>query len=348
VLLNRLNSDRSIAPLVAQFVPLKIDTGTQEWQQWARKYKHEGSTIPKIFVIRADGTMLYGKSGMLSGNALPTMLIQALRSAGEIYNNKETTTLISTVEKAKKAYEDGNKFEAVRTISTTKKLGKLGELKSYAKPAIEANQLVKQLNEDGSKALIDTKEIITNSNNPLEGVIEFVETQRIYTLLPIMKIKLTRAMREHQQTTAFRDLLTQAEMFNRARVQVNSKRYKNAGLISLKKIVSRYPNTAIAKLAQAEYEKLSDDSANKTKTAEKKPDVSETEPTKKAKSASVQPIRIWKDTSGEFEIKARLIEIKKDSVVLKKEDNTVVEVPLSKLSDQDKKYCRDLFSLELP
>jgi hypothetical protein len=53
-LLNRLNSDSSLAPLVAQFVPLKISTEREEWQQWARRYQAEGAAIPKIYIVGAD------------------------------------------------------------------------------------------------------------------------------------------------------------------------------------------------------------------------------------------------------------------------------------------------------
>jgi hypothetical protein len=54
-LLQRLSTDTTIAPLVTQFVPLKVDTDGDGWGEWATKYRHEGNGIPILFVIRADG-----------------------------------------------------------------------------------------------------------------------------------------------------------------------------------------------------------------------------------------------------------------------------------------------------
>ncbi|MEZ6086813.1 MAG: SHD1 domain-containing protein [Pirellulaceae bacterium] len=51
--------------------------------------------------------------------------------------------------------------------------------------------------------------------------------------------------------------------------------------------------------------------------------------------------RTWKDKSGAFSLEARLLKQTKRSVSLLKQDGLVVEVPISALSELDKKYLRD-------
>lgn len=48
--------------------------------------------------------------------------------------------------------------------------------------------------------------------------------------------------------------------------------------------------------------------------------------------------RIWKDASGQNEIRAELVRRTGDNILLKREDGTVVTVPLSSLSQQDQDF----------
>jgi hypothetical protein len=52
--------------------------------------------------------------------------------------------------------------------------------------------------------------------------------------------------------------------------------------------------------------------------------------------------RTWSDTSGSFKVKAALIELNEDSVLLRKEDMNEVKVPIEKLSAADKSYLKRL------
>ena len=50
------------------------------------------------------------------------------------------------------------------------------------------------------------------------------------------------------------------------------------------------------------------------------------------------PFRMWTDDTGLYRIEAALIKINKDSVVLRSFDDTIKEVPLSRLCDEDLQY----------
>jgi hypothetical protein len=66
-------------------------------------------------------------------------------------------------------------------------------------------------------------------------------------------------------------------------------------------------------------------------------------PTKKAPAPATNenPVRKWSDRSGKFSVDARFYNLKGDRVALVKADGKLLEVPLSKLSDDDAKYVRE-------
>lgn len=337
-LMKRLSSDRSIAPMVAQFVPLKITTNGPQWQKWASKYRHEGRAIPIIYIVRADGKMLYGKSGSLSGNALPQLLLLSMRNAGRVFNNKEMTLLVKAVENAKKAQAEGDTFATVKAISVVKKFGTPGKLNSHAKIAIEADQLVQKLNEEARAALEAAEAKLAEDNNSFEGAIALVEVNRNYSMLPSLKIELSKAMRAHEKDESLRDLIKQATFLNRAQTQARSKKTERRGLESLKRVISRYPDSPAATVAIATYKELTG--------KEPMVDVTASKPAAGDKT-KLSEFRIWTDSTGKYRIKARLLEIKGKVVVLEKEDGTTTNVPLEKLCNQDREFCRKIIDLDL-
>ena len=52
--------------------------------------------------------------------------------------------------------------------------------------------------------------------------------------------------------------------------------------------------------------------------------------------------RTWRDVTGTFQVKAELLSVSDDKVVLKKHNGNVIRVPLSKLSPADLDYLKDL------
>ncbi|MEE2642870.1 MAG: PQQ-binding-like beta-propeller repeat protein [Planctomycetota bacterium] len=52
-------------------------------------------------------------------------------------------------------------------------------------------------------------------------------------------------------------------------------------------------------------------------------------------------VRLWKDSSGKFSIRAKLVENRNGVVLLEKENGEKINVPLNRLSDEDRKFLRD-------
>jgi len=312
----RLNTDGSIASLVAQFVPLKVETDGPNWGQWATRYRHEGTGIPILYVIRADGEKLYGQSGSKEGAELPQFLIAHLRNSGTIFSNQQLATIKSVVDDVNKALGEGDAFTAVKRAETLRKLGTPGKLGSHATVAKQADELYVKLVEQGKMALSDAQQKLTGDDK-FAGVLGVVSTSRIYGVIPDLKKELAVAERDLGKNAELKPLVQAAEPLDRALALAGQKTstLQKQGITALAAIVTRNANPAATEVAKAKLAELGADVP--------------------AATATSKGPRTWTDATGKFKIEAELVRVADGKVELKKADGTVVSVPLDKLSAAD-------------
>lgn len=308
---------------MAQFVPLKVETAGAEWSNWARKYPPDGSGIPIIYVIRADGMKLYGKSGALNGNDLPLMMQTMLQQSGNIYSDQQIVALETAVETAQKAEAEGDVATAVRSLAVVGKIGTLGELGSHAKSALAADQLTTALTEKGKAALADAEKQLDDPSNAdkFAGALAYVEAKRVFGQLPTLKVELAAAARKYDRDQDLREPISQAESLDRARLLTATSRTQQKGIEALQTLAARYPGQAVAELAIADL-----------KAAGETVNVPADEPTSE--------FRTFTDITGEFKIEAQFLGVEDGSVVLKKKDGETIRVPFERLSLADQEFAK--------
>ncbi len=319
-LLERLKTDRSIAPLVTQFVPLKVETDGENWGEWASKYRHEGNGIPILFVVRADGEMLYGKSGSKTGNELPVFLAEHLKTSGRIFTDEQLAAIKAAVEESNKALAAGDAWTAVKRIEGLKKLGTPGKFGSYAAAAQEADALYAQLVEQGRAALVAAQEQLAG-NDKFAGVLAVFTANRVFGNLVELKKDLVTAEREIGKDQSLKEIVKQAEALDRALAQAGNKTTRKNAPAAFELVMTRFPGTPAAELA-------------KTKLAE----LGVEKPAADAAIATASGVRTWSDTTGKFRIEAELVKVEDGKVELKRKDGQNVTVPLDKLSKDDQDY----------
>jgi tetratricopeptide (TPR) repeat protein len=242
---------------VVQFVPLKVDTdGGEAWQKWASKYQHEGNGIPIVYVIRADGQKMYGKSGGMGGDALKLFMVQQLQQAGRVLTEEDSAKLTEALDKAKKALEAGKPNEAVQAVAATKKIGSPGSLGSYAKVAVETDQLVKKLLGEAKARITDAQQKVSTGDAPFDAVLTLVEAKRVYAAFPELKVELVAATRALNKDEKARELLKQAEALDRARGCLDLPNGQSRAATALRKLIEQHPDGPAAELAKKELEKL--------------------------------------------------------------------------------------------
>ena len=306
---------------MAQFVPLKIDTKGDDWKKWARTYKTEGSSIPIIYVVRADGEQLYGKSGAKKGEELPTFMREQLLKSGHIFSDGQISLLSSILAETKKALDDGNTFQAIQTLSAIqkKKIGTPGSLGSYAEAAVELDALVKTLTDRGKAELATAQEGLATDEPSFDDMLAMAEVKRVYSLLPSLKSDILQAVRLVKKKPKLRDMLKQAESIDRAASVALKSGGKSRAVKSLERLAGLKPGSPASKAALAKIEEI---------TGEPAPEV----------GAAVESVRTWSDNTGKFKLQATLISNTGGTVRLEKEDGKVISLPFAKLSKSDQRY----------
>jgi hypothetical protein len=314
-----LSTDRKIQPLVSQFVPLKVETNGEAWQKWARQYPKEGSGIPIIYIVRADGKQLYGKSGGKSGAALITFMQQQLQQSGRIFSDAQLAQLTKVVTEAKAALAKENTFEALKKLSSLKKLGTPGNLGSYAEVAVAADTLVKTLTDRGKAEVATAQEALLAEEPSFDDALAMAEVQRIYSMLPAVKTDITKAVREIKKNPSVRDMLKQAESIDRAGAVALFPGGKPRAIKSLERLASINPGSPAAQAAAAKLEELTGKPAAEVVATE-------------------ESERTWSDNTGKFKLQATLLSNTAGTVRLKKPDGKVISLPVAKLSKANQQY----------
>lgn len=255
-MIDRLNSDRSIRPYVVQFVPLKVETQGEVWSRWVSKYPFQGSSIPIIYIIRADGEMLYGQSGALDGDSLTQLMVGVMPKAGRVFNDKEYALLKQSVDAARAAVADKQFDEAVKQLSSLAKLGTLGELGSYAKLAREADEMATELTARGKEQLAAAQGKLADKEAAFDGALLLAETVRVFGRWTPLKDDLTAVARDVKKDEALAELFAQAQDYDRAMVYCAMPTGRSRAESTLRMVVQRYPDSPVAQRAQKKLEEL--------------------------------------------------------------------------------------------
>lgn len=248
-MLKRLQTDPSLARYAGWFIPLKIDTSGEDWRKWASQYRHEGNSIPIVFVVRADGEQLYGKSGSLPGPALPMMIEQTLAQAGTIYNDGQLATLATAVEKAKEAVAAEDYAAAVPYLAGLTKLGTLGSLGSYAQPALEADALVAEMVEQARTKLAPIQQQLASESSRLDGALALMELRRVYLQLPAAREDIQSALDAAKANPELRDTLAVAQQLDEARGWIGKPNGQRRATAILTRVLREHAETPAAELA---------------------------------------------------------------------------------------------------
>lgn len=329
-LIERLNTDRSIAPLVAQFVPLKIDTEGDDWGAWSRKHRHEGRGIPILYVVRANGELAYAKSGSKPGDELPQFLAEHLATAGAIFSDAQLMLIKTAVAESNKALESGDEWTAVKRLEPLRKIGQPGKLGSYARAAMEADALYVKLVEQGTAALKTAQEKLAEEDK-FAGVLGIISTNRIYGKLPELRKEVATAQRELSKDANLKETVKQAEALDRALALFGQNSIRKQAKPALEAVVTRFPDTPAAEMAKVKLEELGGTAAPSAEPGAK---------------ASGSAIRTWSDVTGKFKIEAELVSVEEGKVNLKRKNGELVAVPLEKLSKEDQEFVAKAESKE--
>lgn len=232
---------------MAQFVPLSIET-TQPSQDLGRlmQMKRPAQSIPFVWIIRADGEVLYGDTGVPDPTA--QFLKAALQKSGASLSAKQVGQLQESLEAAKKLHESGDLAGAVG------QLDQFAGLVSYAEAATAANTFMQQLIEEGKQKLTEAQGNLQSPETAFQGALALLEIRRAFEKVPDLASEANTALREARKNAAQRTAIEQAQDVDRARATESLNAKRAATLYS--SVIAKYPDTPAAAIAKERLEAL--------------------------------------------------------------------------------------------
>ncbi|MCH2183573.1 MAG: hypothetical protein MK108_16360 [Mariniblastus sp.] len=244
-------------------MPIKLDTGTEIWQTWARKHKAEGKGIPIVYVVRADGETLYANSGTLTDNQLKILLTAAMNNAGMVLGEKDVQTLTEVTSQFRQFRLNGDPKSALKSLKQAKRyLGKTGQVGSYAKPATDLNEEIQLLVQSARDSISQVASQIEKAKDQSESeqiraIQKYLGVKDQYSDLRSSKSDLSRIqsnLRKNEQMKSLYESVRLLEMAASAKSASQKKRYRD----KLEKLAETTPFPLIKSEATAILERLQD------------------------------------------------------------------------------------------
>ena len=166
-----LATDRSIQRLAQQYLILKINTESADWPRLRETFKFEEGGIPAVFVVRADGELLYSDSG--KPRDMSDFLERNLESAGTILESDKLRAMQRAVRLADRNLKRGNYALVWPIVQEHAGSGSYAQ----AAQAIDAIQaaFISRVTDEAAAAEDD----ITGREDVLEAALSLAELRRV-------------------------------------------------------------------------------------------------------------------------------------------------------------------------
>lgn len=114
VLKHNLATNRSVRSLAERYIVLDMAPHSPEFQAFLQKYPVEFRGVPMVFLIRPDGTSLYGRSGGMLSETLRGLLQFGLDESGTPLTSEQQQLFAELLASAELHLRQGDLLEALR------------------------------------------------------------------------------------------------------------------------------------------------------------------------------------------------------------------------------------------
>lgn len=243
VMAQELATVKEIQPLVRQFLVLKVDTDTADWPAVRNALQFDGSGIPAVFVIRADGELLYSNSG--KPNDVGAFLENQLKEAGTILESEQLQQIQRSARNAQRALKRGDIEDAIKLVKEHQVEG------SYAEAALALQALQTELVETAATQAADAEELISRRDKQLEAARSLAELKRTYSNLQEAADAIDTVWSRLAADDDYSALLGHAERLDQAALHVESREWEAAAAI-YRELIDDAPDSETATRAQAD------------------------------------------------------------------------------------------------
>jgi len=250
-LIQQLNTEERLQPLIEQFIPLKLDVTTTEFARWEKFFPRYIPGIPALYVVTPQGQALYNRTGALPTEGLEEMLLDILRTAGRYPTDEEWTELAKLFEESKKTLEDEQPVAALEVLEPhLEALMTLGPLIDYHKEGKEMVEHLKQLETAGKELLATASQISAGQATFVEAML-LTRAERLFGMFPSLEDDVRAAVKGFSSGTNERRLMREARELDQAILMLNDEKLAKRAERTLQRIAKSNPDSPAAEIAAA-------------------------------------------------------------------------------------------------
>ncbi len=258
-LMKRLQGEEKLQPLIAEFVPLKMDVSSRDFQMWKKFFPRKRSAIPALYIVTPAGEALYAKTGSLPTKRLEELMIASLVKAGRLPTEQQWEKIEELTTQAKQLLEDEQLLEAIERLeSVLVSVENRGHVLQLTQEGKELDSLLGQIGRHAEKFAEDLGSD-SSSASPTEQALNLARAKRVLSRWPTVEKDLKIAERKFTRSKETRTLYQRARELDRATNLLNSGEPKEQAKATalLKRMADRYQDTPqLAELAVAQLEKF--------------------------------------------------------------------------------------------
>ena len=242
-----LTSPTPAAKLAERFVVLLMDTDlTPSWPLWERRFAMEGDGVPKVWAVRADGEVLYAKSG--KPRDLVDFLERRLKDSGKIYVGDDLKRLLTDVKGLKRLARRDR-------ASYVKLVVEYAAEETYAAPAVQIAAAADGLASEADEELIAAAETLADAEadaaDRFDAAAALLELAAVFTPMPETHRRITdriAAFEDAEETGDPAGFLVRARLWRAAEAAGDARDWA-AAVATRDRLIAEHPGTEAARRA---------------------------------------------------------------------------------------------------
>ena len=246
----RLTTDAALKPLLPSYSPVFCDTESPEDRRDLAGLRPLGGTLPFIYVVRADGHVVSATTDGSSDPELPNLLKKGIAESGIFMRPTDVPKFEAMLAQAKAAVDSGDVGQAVTLLVGLSG----GQQPSFSKIVVDAQALLVQVKTRAKEEIGGIQSSLEGADK-LASAVQLVDAMQKYAKLPEEQKTLAEMMKQFKSDAEAKVVLPQAEELVKARGHARQKR-RDVAAQGYEKLIKRYPDSPIARLAQEELNSL--------------------------------------------------------------------------------------------
>jgi len=236
-----LASNQEIQPLARQFFVIKVDIESKDWPILQQAFQFQDQGIPAVFVVRADGKLLYSESG--KPNDMGRFLHRMLKDSGSIPTAETLRKLQKAAVESQQALK---RRDYTRALAVAEENGETG---SYDAASLTLQRLPEEITTVAIAAANRAETQLSSRKKTVQTAIELAELRRTFDSLPKAKTHIDEVWARLAADDSTKKLLDAAVELDRAAQRADAKEW-NEALTIYREVAGANPGSPPGDLAQ--------------------------------------------------------------------------------------------------